>query len=244
MFDSVRNMFKSRKDRADEAVQKARQKSDQVEEHLRNEIHAAEVDIALLQSRLAQCLQTMAPKAEVMNITKRIKQNQKKKRQAEGKLANVHKESQQLTDATLNLEVIQTMNESLEAQKMLQQAVCDKDIDDLDELIDDIEEKREETSELGERLGSLGIDDDDIYDDTTMDEKDVMDALGYAVQKEDQKYFAQVKRQIEITHDIQKSYLDQQTAPETPIDEGSFPQVPKVKPRNTTLQENRTGWNW
>jgi len=247
MFTSIKNLFGSRKAKADQAIQDAQMKTQQVEEKLRNTISECEMELMHLQARLHGCLQSMAPKSEIAKITKRIQIVNRTKAETEGKLANVHKESRQLNDATINVEVIQTMNDSVRAQRMLERAVTDNDIDDVDDLLDDVEEKRAETKELGERLGSLGNHDEDFDEDSILSE-DVMQAMGWSTQREDQQMFANVKQRMQLTRDMQKAYM-QDAAPSEPqnnISEESFPQAPVsyIAPRKIAARENKTGWNF
>lgn len=250
-------------------VLQAKERTEKVEESLRNELTQFDMQIEVLQARLSRSVQSGAPREEIADLTRRIRMLQTSKRNKQNILSNIYKERQQLTDANVNVSVTEAMKESLEAQQLLANVICDDDPEAIDSMLDNVEEHRQDTRDLSERLGSLGVYEDIDVLDEEVDDEMVMQVLGWSTDKSDRKLADGVRKRIAVAtnqsleaNDVSPQSLanescntancatpqpqtTSQTEDLSPMSMSDFPQVPvTIRPRVAVSHERRDGWNF
>ena len=166
--------------RAQREVDEAKERVSHVTSTVRKDVDAMERQLLMQQGLLQRSVHQGAPRAQLIDMTKKIKHLQ---RQLVGKkrlVGNMGREERQLTDAYTNAQVAAAMMQSVEAQKKMEKlCLGGRDAEEMDDVLDEIDEHREATSDLTDRLAARGGDDnEDIFDDYSFSDKDLMGALG------------------------------------------------------------------
>ena len=154
----------------------------------------AEIDSLILQqtvyrAELQRQANTGAPRAAMLKIYKNLKHNDRQIEEKQRLYANVQRETSQLQDTTTNTKVAAAMMRSVEAQRRLQK--MDLGGEDVQDVLDYIDENRADTKELTDRLGAMGVEEDE-FDESTFSAGHVVSALGMRTDHSDDLLLSEI----------------------------------------------------
>jgi len=244
----VKNIFRSRAERAADQLNDANSTVEETEASLRAELETTAMEHSVAQNHLADLVQSKAPKEDIVEQARRVKHIKGSMESKRKLLGNMHREKQQLVDTSLNSRVTAAMRTSVEAQRALIKAQCEGEDEDIADILDEIDEHREDTKDLTDRLGAMGGNDDsDLMHDDDFSAEVIVAAMGWQVDKNDARLVSDI-------HDLiasgpQEAYKDGGAQPEGPA--LVFPDAPQtqsvVRPRQTVSSTEQNGgvrWNF
>ena len=242
----MQRIFRNREERASDQVKDANSTVEAAEDSLRTELETVTMEHEAAQNHLADLVQSKAPKEDIVEQARRVKQVRSSMESKRKLLGNMHREKQQLVDTTLNSRVTSAMRTSVEAQRAMLRAQCEGDQEDISDILDEIDEHRDDTKDLTERLGGMGGNDDaDLTHDDEFSAEVIASTMGWQVDAKDAMLVEDI--QSLIVAGPRAAYK----AEGAPAEAASliFPDAPQtqgaVRPRRTTPSEGGDlRWNF
>lgn len=163
---------------AEEQVMQAKEEMSSVRDQILSQLNSLKQEQKMHRYELEQALTQRVPQQVLLNLTKKCKQIAQEIAAKEKLLANVQRETSQLTDTGTNAKVAAALHKSVVAQgNMTKIALSGKSMDD---ILTEVDNFRTETEENTEFLADMGGLTDEVYDMDLSDfgPETVMDALG------------------------------------------------------------------
>jgi hypothetical protein len=244
----MQRIFRNREERASDKVKDANSTVEDVEDSLRAELDTVAMEFSAAQNHLADLVREKAPKEDIIEQARRVKQVKASMDSKRKLLGNMHREKQQLVDTSLNSRVTSAMRTSVEAQRAMLRAQCEGEEEDISDILDEIDEHREDTRDLTDRLGGMGGNDDaDQMHEDDFSAEVIVAAMGWQIDANDAKLVDDIQNLI--VAGPQAAYKDGGAAAEaTTI---VFPDAPQtqsaVRPRKANPSDAQGGgmrWNF
>ena len=168
----------SEHEQAEAAVREAQEGMSQVRDRITGELHALKRDQAMLRQELTHAVDSRATQGVLIDLTKKCQQVEKQINDKQKLLANVSRQTTQLSDTGTNAKVAAAYMQSVEAQENLTKLALGGS--NMADVLDRVADLTEETQLNTEELAHMGGLDDDLdpLDETNFDSDAVMRAMG------------------------------------------------------------------